>query len=359
MKQFLSFVRKEFYHVFRDNKTLLMLFGLPIVLIVLFGFAITNEIKNAKIIVCDYAKDPASQEIINKLSVNNTFHLEKALLNHSQIEEAFKKENIKLAIIFPANFNKDLLHLNKAQVQIISRFRPKHGNYAYQQYNGCDNGLSKRVDTKQQYTLQHSTRNKNVVQSRTKRSDQFCARHYGIGVAFGLCADDCRFYRKRKRNRHNGNSIGFAFQSAFGYHFKSTSFFAFIACQSCGNPYTKRYLVGYAHKRQCMAIDCRKYIAYYLCLVVGFAYFKQYKITTNGNAFGNDGNDVAYNAVHRLYVSLREYACRITSNSKYFSVKMVLHHCKINNDKRFGIFRYLERNANPFRYYNPVIGFKS
>lgn len=120
MKQFLSFVRKEFNHVFRDNKTLLMLFGLPIMLIVLFGFAVTNEIKNAKIVVCDYAKDPASQEIINKLSANKTFHLEKALLNHSQIETEFKKENIKLAIIFPANFNKDLLHLNKAQVQIIA-----------------------------------------------------------------------------------------------------------------------------------------------------------------------------------------------------------------------------------------------
>jgi len=120
MKQFLSFVRKELYHVFRDSKTLLMLFGLPIVLIVLFGFAVTNEIKNAKIIVCDYAKDPASQEIINKLTVNTTFNLEKTLLNHSQIEEAFKKEDIKLAIVFPANFNKDLLHLNKAQVQIIA-----------------------------------------------------------------------------------------------------------------------------------------------------------------------------------------------------------------------------------------------
>lgn len=120
MKQFLSFVRKEFYHVFRDNKTLLMLFGLPIVLIVLFGFAVTNEIKNAKIVVCDYAKDPASQEIINKLSVNKIFQFDKALLSHSQIEDEFKKENIKLAIIFPANFNKDLLHLNKAQVQIIA-----------------------------------------------------------------------------------------------------------------------------------------------------------------------------------------------------------------------------------------------
>ena len=120
MKQFLSFVRKEFYHVFRDSKTLLMLFGLPIVLIVLFGFAVTNEIKNAKIIVCDYAKDEASQQIINKFEASNTFNLEKTLLNHSQIEEAFKKENIKLAIVFPANFNKDLLHLNKAQVQIIA-----------------------------------------------------------------------------------------------------------------------------------------------------------------------------------------------------------------------------------------------
>lgn len=120
MKQFLSFAKKEFYHVFRDSKTLLMLFGIPIVLIVLFGFAVTNEIKNARIVVCDYAKDEASQKIINKFEVSQTFKLEKSLLNHLQIEEVFKKEDIKLAIIFPANFNKDLLHLNKSQVQIIA-----------------------------------------------------------------------------------------------------------------------------------------------------------------------------------------------------------------------------------------------
>lgn len=120
MEQFLAFLKKEFYHVFRDRKTLLMLFGLPIVLIVLFGFAITNEIKDAKIVVCDYAKDPVSQHIINKFEVGQTFNLEKALLSYLQIEEAFKKEDIKLAIIFPANFYKDLLHLNRAQVQIIA-----------------------------------------------------------------------------------------------------------------------------------------------------------------------------------------------------------------------------------------------
>lgn len=120
MKQFSSFVKKEFYHVFRDGKTLIMLFGIPVTLIVLFGFAVTNEIKNAKIVVCDYANDPASHEIINKLEVNETFHLSKALLSHLQIEESFKKENIKLVVVFPANFYHDLLHLNKAQVQIIA-----------------------------------------------------------------------------------------------------------------------------------------------------------------------------------------------------------------------------------------------
>lgn len=134
MKQFLSFVRKEFYHVFRDSKTLLMLFGIPIVLIILFGFAVTNEIKNAKIVVCDYAKDPASQEITNKLSVSETFLLDRTLLSPSQIEEAFKKENIKLAIIFPVNFYKDLQHLNKAQVQIIADGSDPNAASTFTQY---------------------------------------------------------------------------------------------------------------------------------------------------------------------------------------------------------------------------------
>ncbi len=120
MKQFMSFVRKEFYHVFRDRKTLLMLFGLPIVQIFLFGFALTNEVKNAKIVICDYAKDVASMEITRKFEANTNFELTKSLMNHQQIEESFQRENIKLAIIFPVNFNEDLMHLKKAQIQVIS-----------------------------------------------------------------------------------------------------------------------------------------------------------------------------------------------------------------------------------------------
>lgn len=120
MKQFIVFVKKEFLHVFRDKKTLLMLFGLPIVQIILFGFALTNEIKNSKMMIFDYAKDISSQQIIEKLEASKQFEIEKNILSHQQIESAFKKGDAKIVVVFPSNFNKDLIHLHHAQIQIIT-----------------------------------------------------------------------------------------------------------------------------------------------------------------------------------------------------------------------------------------------
>ncbi len=120
MKQLLSFIKKEFAHVFRDRKTLLILFGLPIVQIIIFGFALTNEVKNSKIIIMDQAKDIASQEIISKISASKYFEIEQLIVSRNQIESSFKKGFIKIVLIFPAGFNQELMHLQKAQVQIIA-----------------------------------------------------------------------------------------------------------------------------------------------------------------------------------------------------------------------------------------------
>ena len=120
MKQFLVFVRKEFLHVFRDRKTLLMLFGLPIAQIILFGFAMTNEVTNSKIVVADYAKDIASLEITNKIEASSYFEVEKSLQDRKEIEAAFKDGKIRLAVIFPVDFYNDLMHFNKAQIEVIA-----------------------------------------------------------------------------------------------------------------------------------------------------------------------------------------------------------------------------------------------
>src|SRR5439155_12386191 len=78
MKQFLAFVHKEFLHAFRDKRTLLIMFGLPLMQILIFGYALTNELKNAKILVADYANDEVSRDIIHRIEASSYFDIEAA-----------------------------------------------------------------------------------------------------------------------------------------------------------------------------------------------------------------------------------------------------------------------------------------
>jgi ABC-2 type transport system permease protein len=120
MKQFYAFVKKEFFHIWRDKQTMFILLVMPVVQIVIFGFALTNEVKNAKIAILDHAKDAASISLSAQLNASRYFDIEKNLAGYKQVEEEFKKGNIKMAVVFPAGFNEDLLHFNKASVQLIA-----------------------------------------------------------------------------------------------------------------------------------------------------------------------------------------------------------------------------------------------
>lgn len=120
MKQFLSLVRKEFYHILRDPRTMFILLGMPVAQIVLFGFALTNEVKNARIAILDLSKDVSTQSITTQLSASRYFDLSENLHSYAQIEETFRKGDVKLVVVFPENFYNDLQHFNEAQVQLVA-----------------------------------------------------------------------------------------------------------------------------------------------------------------------------------------------------------------------------------------------
>jgi ABC-2 type transport system permease protein len=120
MKQFISFVKKEFYHIFRDRRTMLILLGMPVVQIIIFGFALTNEVKNSRIAVLDNAKDPSSSSLIKEIDASRYFIVAKTLNAYTDIEKEFKKGHIKLVVVFPAKFDDDLQHFNKTGIQIIA-----------------------------------------------------------------------------------------------------------------------------------------------------------------------------------------------------------------------------------------------
>lgn len=120
MKQFLGFVKKEFYHIFRDIRTMLVLFGIPIAQLLIFGFVVTNEVKDIKIAIYDQSKDDVTLQISNKIISSGYFILENNLDHISNIEDIFKEGNVKEVIVFEADFAKKLQRDGVANVQLIT-----------------------------------------------------------------------------------------------------------------------------------------------------------------------------------------------------------------------------------------------
>lgn len=104
----------------RDRKTLFILFGMPVVQILIFGFALSSEVKNAQVMILDEAKDEYSQRIINRIAASSYFEVNQSITHQTQLVEGFKSGRVKLAVVFPANFGKMLMHQKKAQMQLIA-----------------------------------------------------------------------------------------------------------------------------------------------------------------------------------------------------------------------------------------------
>lgn len=118
MNRFAAFIKKEFRHILRDRRTLLILFGMPVMQVLLFGFVLTNEIKNAAIAVLDPSKDSESIALVNKLTSSGYFKLEKNLTSAEDLEPAFRTGKIKMAVVFPDNFSQKL-QTSEAQLQLV------------------------------------------------------------------------------------------------------------------------------------------------------------------------------------------------------------------------------------------------
>lgn len=91
MKQFIAFVKKEFFHIFRDRRTMLILLGMPVVQIILFGFAITTEVKNVRVGVLDPSNDIVTRKIIDRLDASEYFSVKCLLHSPQEMERVFQE----------------------------------------------------------------------------------------------------------------------------------------------------------------------------------------------------------------------------------------------------------------------------
>ena len=119
MRQFLFLIKKEFFHVWRDKRTMLILLGMPLMLILIFGFALTNEVKNSRIGVLDKSHDETTRAIIQELEASRYFDLVDNINSEEDLTPAFQSGRIRLAVVFMENFGNELDHGNSAAIQLI------------------------------------------------------------------------------------------------------------------------------------------------------------------------------------------------------------------------------------------------
>jgi ABC-2 type transport system permease protein len=120
MKRFAGFFKKELIHILRDPRTLIILFGMPFVQILLFGYAITNEVKNARIAILDNSKDEVSFKLIDKILSSGYFTMSEYLQTSAEIDHAFKQGEVKLAVVIPERLSEKLKRNELVQIQLIS-----------------------------------------------------------------------------------------------------------------------------------------------------------------------------------------------------------------------------------------------
>lgn len=104
MKQFFSFVLKEAKHILRDKRTMLMLFGMPIMLMLLFGFAVTNDVRNVRTIVVASSIDYATQQATKRLAASDYFTILAQVSTPAEAEREIRAQRADMAVVFSPQF---------------------------------------------------------------------------------------------------------------------------------------------------------------------------------------------------------------------------------------------------------------
>lgn len=128
MKQFWVFIKIEFFHIFRDRRTMLILLGMPVLQIILFGFAITTELNHSRVAVLDPSKDAVTTRITERIDENRYFSVVKELSSASDIETVFRHDEADIVVAFTPDFDANL-STGEAGIQlVVDATDPNTGN---------------------------------------------------------------------------------------------------------------------------------------------------------------------------------------------------------------------------------------
>ncbi len=119
LRRIWAITRKEFIHIIRDPRSLAMAIAIPMLLLILFGYALTLDVDNVPLVIWDQSETSQSREFISRFEGSDYFTVKRYITNYDQIDDAINSRQALAALVIPKNFT-DLLEAGrKAPVQLI------------------------------------------------------------------------------------------------------------------------------------------------------------------------------------------------------------------------------------------------
>lgn len=119
MRLYVSFIGKEFLHILRDRRSMLILLAVPIVLLLLFGYAVSTEVKNVRVAVLDMSHDELTRKACDRMAANPYMSLCYSVTCIDDVYSLFCQGKADVAVVFGHGFADDLVHKGTAEVQLL------------------------------------------------------------------------------------------------------------------------------------------------------------------------------------------------------------------------------------------------
>lgn len=119
LKRLLTITRKEFIHIRRDRASLVLALVAPIMMLLIFGYAVNTDVNHVDLVVCDESRTPDSRELIEKFNNSYYFKVSEIVESPEKVEEYIDKGLVKVGLVIPVDYSRQLKRSRTAEIQIL------------------------------------------------------------------------------------------------------------------------------------------------------------------------------------------------------------------------------------------------
>jgi ABC-2 type transport system permease protein len=119
LERLLALSLKELLHIVRDRQVIYLALGMPVVMVLIFGYAVTFDVDGIRLAIVDQDRSPASRRLIEAMTSSGTFQVARRLESADEVERLFRRDEVKAALVIPPDFSRQLLRGGVARYQLL------------------------------------------------------------------------------------------------------------------------------------------------------------------------------------------------------------------------------------------------